>query len=178
MKPKGKVESGGQLDAAAFSRYYNAYADQLYALGYSYFRNADTAEELIQEAFIGLFKAMKSGKTIEKPLHYLVRILRNRASSRISRSRLEPSLDQISEPPAETQRPDEQAISGEERQRLWDMVARLPQEQREVVYLRISRQMSFEQIHQTLMAPLGTIQQRYYSAMDKLREMSGGDCEQ
>lgn len=54
---------------------------------------------------------------------------------------------------------------------LWDAVARLPQDQRDVVVLRYHDDLSHDEIAQVLGCPIGTVRSRLARGLAKLREV-------
>ncbi|MFC1587402.1 RNA polymerase sigma factor [Planctomycetota bacterium] len=173
INPKaGNHENEFHQELEAFTACYETYSYQLYAMGYSYFRDSHVAEELMQEAFRSLIKAGTREK-VKNPEHYLVRTVRNLASRRMSRSKVYHSLD--GEALAkDSPSPERSAMQSEEHGRLWSCVARLPQKQREVIYMHISNEMTFDKISRCLQLPLPTVQKRYYTALRKLQAMFEG----
>ena len=69
--------------------------------------------------------------------------------------------------------PDRGFVEHEERQRLLAALARLPQPQREVVVLRLSAELKFEEIAELLQIPLGTALSRMHAALRHLRKELG-----
>jgi RNA polymerase sigma-70 factor, ECF subfamily len=76
----------------------------------------------------------------------------------------------------ETHQPREQAaaenrVEVEEWKRsLWGAVASLPDGQREVLVLRFSEQLSYEEIAEVMQSPLGTVKSRIHHGLAALRE--------
>ena len=62
-------------------------------------------------------------------------------------------------------------ILGEDSQRVVDALASLPQEQRDVIVLRLHAEMTFRQIARLCDMPLATAQSRYRYGIGKLRSM-------
>lgn len=114
----------------------------------------------MQEAFLSFLKKLRAGEEVREPLAYLVAAVRFQSRRLLSRKRPLAGL------PEGLRAPEPADIEADE---LWRLVERLPQEQKEVVYLRISAGLTFEAIHATLGVPQGTVQKRYYTALQSLR---------
>jgi RNA polymerase sigma-70 factor (ECF subfamily) len=82
------------------------------------------------------------------------------------------------EPARQPTSPDETVIFTEQAGRLGQAVAQLPEEQREVVLLRLTADMKFRDIAQLQQVSLNTVQGRYRYGLDKLRSMLDGEVDE
>ena len=73
--------------------------------------------------------------------------------------------DRISDDPA----PDERAMVSEEGRRIWDLVASLPLQQREIVKLKFEAGLSYKEMAETLRTSVSTIGVQLHEAMQTLR---------
>jgi RNA polymerase sigma-70 factor (ECF subfamily) len=73
--------------------------------------------------------------------------------------------------------PDKAIICSEESQRLNCAIAQLPNEQREVIALRLKGEMTFSQIAKLHNVSVNTIQGRYRYGLNKLRSVLNGEVE-
>lgn len=122
----------------------------------------------MQEAFVQLWLRMEAGVAIADAGAYLATIVRNaatRAASRDARWKQgEADWFDALESPAEAE------WSAADVQR---MVASLPEDQREVIILKIWGDMTFEQIAAALGIPMNTAASRYRYALSNLRQSEG-----
>ena len=65
--------------------------------------------------------------------------------------------------------PDERAMVSEEGRRLWDLVAGLPLQQREIVKLKFEAGLSYKEMAETLKTSVSTIGVQLHEAMQTLR---------
>ena len=65
--------------------------------------------------------------------------------------------------------PLEAAAEAEEQQRLWNEVARLPEEERQIIHLHFGQQLTQTQAADVLSMPLSTLKVRLNSALQRLR---------
>ncbi len=62
-----------------FDQVYHRYSREVWALAYARWMNADTALDIMQEAFLRLWKKWEEGETIVNPRAWLLRVARNLA---------------------------------------------------------------------------------------------------
>ena len=136
------------------------------------------AEDVAQEAFV---RAWRSLDRLENPklfLGWLLRIAHNLAIDHLRRQRGETSLDRLG-PAAEgvPWRSDESegAAARLELQEEWEIVERalreLPERYRTVVTLRYLKGLSNQEMARSLGEPEGTIRNRLFRALRKLRKL-------
>jgi len=73
--------------------------------------------------------------------------------------------------------PDYGIISSEEARKLNRAIAQLPNDQREVIALRLKGEMTFREIAKLHNVSVNTIQGRYRYGLDKLRSVLNGEVE-
>ena len=74
--------------------------------------------------------------------------------------------------------PDDTVIFTEQAGRLNQAVADLPDEQREVVLLRLTADMKFRDIAKLQQVSINTVQGRYRYGLDKLRSVLNGEVDE
>lgn len=130
----------------------------------------DAAGDVVQEAFLDIYRALPRYRAQGKFLAYLHRVLLNqcRMAFRADGSR-NSALRRAStdvEPPAGTAR---DLILREERRKDVDRaVRRLGRKVREVVILRFAGELSYQEIAEVLAIPLGTVKSRLFFGLRKL----------
>ena len=139
------------------------------------------AEDIAQEAFL---RAWRSIDGLEKPKHFLgwlLTIVRNLSSDRLRRRKPMSSLDAMES--ASDTIGDLKAASVEsriERDEQWEIVTRalsdLPDRYRTVVILRYLRGLSSREMADSLGEPEGTIRNRLFRALAKLRDRLSTDA--
>ena len=126
------------------------------------------AEDAMHDGFIRFWKRRE---TVDDPTAYLYRAVRSaamdqrRGSGR--RQRREQSL--AHEDRSDTQ-PWQQAVSDETDQQLRESIEQLPEQQREVLVLKIWGGLTFDQIADATDSPRSTTAARYSAALKALRE--------
>jgi RNA polymerase sigma-70 factor (ECF subfamily) len=144
-----------------------AYARQVYG------KRVD-AEDLVAETFCRAADNVETLLGCERRDLYLLTITRNLCRDGFRRRR--PELladDQLPELAGGVDGPEATAAGRECRQALRRAVAALPETQREIVVLRLSGGLTFEEIAELLSIPLGTALSRMHAATRRLRNELG-----
>lgn len=158
-----------------FERLVLPYRDMLYVHALSLTRNADEAEDLVQETTLRALRSFESLRS-EGPLRaWLLTILRNlfinnyRAKNRVPHA---VSLDALENPdpliPSEPS-PERQVFSRMESEAVNRAVANLPDDYREVLVLSDMRGMSYQEISEQMELPIGTVRSRLSRARSRIR---------
>lgn len=155
----------GDVDA------YNVLVSRWEKRVYNYLRrlvnDAEDALDLSQDVFL---KAYQSLRRLEDPARFsswLFRIAHNEAYSLLRRRRPETEItDQALSPPrAPGMMPVETSLA------VASAMARLSEEQREAVVLKIYQGFKFDEIAGMLSCPVSTVKSRVYTALDLLKTM-------
>jgi RNA polymerase sigma-70 factor (ECF subfamily) len=142
-------------------------------------RRAEDAEDLTQETFVRMFRALERYDP-ERPFSsWLFTIasrlaidhLRRRRVPTISLSQVEPGSheERTIEVPDRGPGPDEVTSNAEEEVRTRDLIDSLPPHYRIVVLLRHQQDLSYEEIAEALQMPLGTVKARIHRARALLK---------
>jgi RNA polymerase sigma-70 factor (ECF subfamily) len=149
-------------------RLYRAKASELILYGRALGLSHGEAEDVLQETFVAL---MARAQAPELPEHYCVRTFRNRAMNyrRGLWRRLTRELESrrwFERSPGESAA-ERAAMRG---------LALLPQEQREVIVLKVWHEHTFEEIGELLEISPNTAAGRYRYGLQKLRQHLRGQC--
>lgn len=144
--------------------------DRLFRFAYMRIGIREDAEDLIQDVFIALFNAMKSGKEIKDVGNYLFRSLLNAC---ISYHRKSPpqqiSLDEVTFIVADEQDKD----IHEEFMRIRRLMKKLPKEQAETLMMKCYDGLTFREIAEIEEIPEATVKSRYrYAIMSLQRQLN------
>jgi len=164
-------------DKDALRRIYKKYEGDLVTLAAHLLHDPNTAEDVVQEVFISLVHTAPVLRLRRTLRAYLATAVANRARDhyrRRSRARLAP-LDEAAQVAAAGDGPVQIAGDAELRHKLRAAVAELPDEQREVVMLRVHAGLKFREIaaHQSI--SIKTALSRYQYGLDKLRARLNGE---
>jgi RNA polymerase sigma-70 factor (ECF subfamily) len=173
----------GQTDL--FDVLFHRYKDYVYRVAYSMTRHAQEAEEVVQEAFLDVLKALPRYR-VEGPARFetwLYRVTANRCKMRWRRKRLPTveftelaggeAADPLENLPddRDAHNPEAATEQAETRRRIWRAVGRLSDAAREVVLLRYGQGFSYREIADALDLNLGTVKSRLNAAHRQLQEL-------
>ena len=133
--------------------------------------SAQDAEDALQEVFIRLARAAEGGRLggVRKPFAYLLRMVHSAAIDTL-RQRRRHRAEELEDGP---QFLDADLDRAAEATRLSRHLARLPEGQRAVVYLRHFVELPFREIGAVMGIPTFTAASRYRLALHRLRRMMG-----
>jgi len=162
------VDRARRGDRYALSRLLARYRQRAVRAAYGMLRSAEDAEDVAQEAFIRVFLALPAYRGRGKFFTWLYRIIINQCASR----RRSPSSREIAtedvepaEPPGATE---ETAMSG---MAVWDVMARLPAQQRAVLVLRELEQLPYADIAEIMGIAVGTVKYHICEARRSFRRI-------
>ncbi len=166
----------GEKDA--LEAYYNRHASSVFSLARYMLREHSLAQEVTQDIFLNLWlKASSYNPTRGAPKAWFMSIAHHRIIDVLrARRRSSQSTDQVAHElldlqPSNQVGTEEQAHRNLERERLLNIMASLPKEQREVVVLAYFEGYTQSEIAAKLDQPLGTVKTRVRLALQKLRAM-------
>jgi RNA polymerase sigma-70 factor (ECF subfamily) len=128
------------------------------------------AEDVVADTFARAADNIEALRACDQMDFYLLTVARNLCRDLFRRRRPSTLPDgRLREQPTPVATAHEGSVRREQRERLLAAVARLPETQREVVVLRMSAELKFEQIAELLHIPLGTALSRMNAALRRLR---------
>lgn len=164
-------------DERALSELYDRYSRPVYATGVRLLRDAQLAEELVQDAFTSVWRAAASFDPKRASFAtWLHRVTRNRAVDLNRRSRVRPSSSGESPLRHVSGGPEPEAsVDG------WDValaLRRIPEEHQEVLTLAYFEGLSQREISHRTGVPIGTIKSRTTAALKRLRRALTNSAEE
>lgn len=149
---------------------YEKYLNNLLTLAMALLNDANAAEDVVHDVFVSFAKGTEEFKLHGSLKGYLTTCVINRARDRIRMSKRQAvQLEETELMVSDTNGPDESVICNEEAKRLNQAISQLPDEQREVIVLRLKCQMKFKEIARLQGVSANTIQGRYRYGLNKLR---------
>lgn len=136
---------------------YREHRPRLIGLATAITMDRELAEEVVQDAFVGL---QRHARRVEQPAGYLQRAVVNQAISLLRRRRV--AADHVAVAPQPTSAP--------EIDETWAAVSRLPPRQRAVVVLRYWQDLKVDEIARTLGWPPGSVKSTLHRALRRLKE--------
>lgn len=173
-------------DESAYRLLVEAYQRRVYSLALRMVRHPEDAEDVTQETFVRMFRALDRYDTTRPFGAWLFTIASRLAIDHIRRRRVRPiSLvqhdpgsdeERLIEPEDLGLKPDELASHAEEAERVEALIASLPEHYRIVVVLRHQQDFSYEEIAEALGLPLGTVKARIHRARALLKNLIQGEA--
>jgi RNA polymerase sigma-70 factor (ECF subfamily) len=163
--------AGGEL--RAFETLYARHRSRLYSFLLRQLRDAALADEMFQDVWQRVIAARAGWQPDAAFTTWLFRIAHNRLNDHWRAARHRPpapgDADERVARMSDTRTPESQLSVFEQRRRLQLAMEQLPDEQREVLQLRLEQELSLEEIAQITGVGRETVKSRLRYAMDKLR---------
>jgi RNA polymerase sigma-70 factor (ECF subfamily) len=167
-------------DAAALAELYDRHSRLLFGLILRIVRDRSEAEEILQEAFMRVWKRAEiyDGQ-VGGPLPWIVRVARNCAIDRLRARRVRAAVDtpaidlaavEASAPATGIQTPEAAVLDAERRQRVTDALDGLPAEQRQLIEAAFFEGYTHSELVQRYGLPLGTVKTRIRAGMLAMRK--------
>jgi RNA polymerase sigma factor (sigma-70 family) len=165
-----------RADEQALAELYRRLGRLAYGLAFRILRDDALAQDAVQEAFLGVWRAAdRFVADRAKPSTWVLTLVHRRAVDlvrREERRRAEP-LEQEAEPPTTGV---DQAELLTRRQAVRDALRQLPPEQREAIELAYYGGYTQSELAERLDQPLGTIKSRMFAGLARLRDVLGEDA--
>ena len=167
---------------AAFEPLVEKYRQRVYRLAYNVLRNSEDAWDVAQEAFIKAYQALPGFRGQSAFYTWLFRIVMNvahdKARQRGAQGRAfgtervaEEEWERTMPDPGEE--PDAAAARAEQRARIQQGLAALPEHHRAIIMLSDLEGLSYREIADVLDIPMGTVMSRLHNARKRLRVALG-----
>src|SRR5499433_3768981 len=176
------VERCRNGEVAAFEPLVEKYRERVWRLAYNYLRDREEAWDVAQDAFIRAWQALPSFRGQSAFYTWLFRIVVNvasdRARQRAARGRAfgterVPEEDWERTMVDQAALPDDEARRAEERGRITQALAALPEHHRTIIMLSDLEGLSYREIAEVLDIPMGTVMSRLHNARKRLRDVLG-----
>lgn len=164
-----------QRDVGAFEELYERHSRMVYGLVLRIVQQASTAEEVVQDIFLQLWRNASQYDISRGPfLPWLLTVARNRALDqlRLKSERQRRREEQTEELPPVVTAPDFEGSLDEKRRatRVRELIASLQPQQKRVIELAYFEGLSHSEIAAKLQEPLGTVKSWIRNGLLKLKE--------
>lgn len=144
---------------------YTECRELVYRIAFSILKNKENAEDVMQDVFTKIVVMPKEKLPREKEASWLYSVTKNEAISYIRKNRKEICIEEIYELIDEDTNI-EDIIEKEDYQKL---ISGLNKEEQEIISLKVLSKLKFRQIAILLNIPIGTVQWKYYKAVQFLK---------
>ena len=179
IRDEALIRRAASGDDGAFETLMRAHQKQVYNLCLRMCGNAEDAFDLSQEAFLRAWRGLAQYQFEAEFSTWLYRLTRNVCIDHLRRRKREDTVPLEQEQDGEVivlpipdgaPGPEERALHEEKRRVLAEAMLSLPEEQREILILRVVNDLSYEQIAQILDLQLGTVKSRLARARMQLKK--------
>ncbi|MCH2174104.1 MAG: sigma-70 family RNA polymerase sigma factor [Lentisphaeria bacterium] len=172
-------------DLHAFELLMNRHVQKAYHIAYGVLGDNHDAEEVVQDSFVRIHRALSSFRGDSEFSTWMYRIVINQARNRFRWNKrrgqgVNISIDDTQIPnsssqrsfdlPDDTQNPVDQISKRELHQKIYQEMMALPELNREALVLRNVHDMSYEQIAEVLDCKVGTVKSRIARARIELKK--------
>src|ERR671920_1429784 len=165
----------------SFEELVRRYQRPLVSYVYRMTGNYESALDLTQEVFIKVYGSLARYRPEYKFSTWIYRIahnaaidhLRRQGAARIEEMEVEGAEGSTFEKPlaSKAPTPEQETERGERRAEIEEVVAQLPPAYRELIVLRHSHDLSYDEIAEVTSLPLGTVKNRIFRAREAMREL-------
>jgi RNA polymerase sigma-70 factor (ECF subfamily) len=164
----------GDGNPRAFELIYDRHGGAAFSLAYRMVGNRVAAEDIIQEAFLSIWRSrMRYDRSRGSVRTWVLGIVHNRAIDALRRGALhdrrQETLDGVEERHEAPERTDVEAARREEARSVQTALETLPDDQRRTIELAYFGGFTHSQIAELLDQPIGTVKGRMRLGLDKLR---------
>jgi RNA polymerase sigma-70 factor, ECF subfamily len=167
-------------DRGAFGRFYDSYASLVFTFALRLLRDRPAAEDLLQEVFLQVWReAQNYNAQRGSPEAWLITITRSRGIDKLrSIRRRDKSFVPMERPSGKSYDAEVEsgAAAAEARITVNSALARLPDNQRQMLELAYFDGLSQTEIAVRTNEPLGTVKTRIRAALQRLRELVGKEA--
>jgi RNA polymerase sigma-70 factor, ECF subfamily len=171
-------------DERAYREIVERYQRQVFSVAMRMVRSAEDAEDLTQDTFVRMFKAIDRYDPTRPFVAWLMTIVSRLCIDHIRRRKVRPvplvredagtHEEQTIDVEDPGLKPDEITSHHEEEQRTQQLIDSLPPHYRIVVILRHQQDLSYEEIARNLELPIGTVKARIHRARELLKQRIEG----
>jgi RNA polymerase sigma factor (sigma-70 family) len=164
-------------DESALRELYDLTSSKLYGVAVRVVSNRDWAEDVLQEAFLNIWRIAADYKaTLSPPMAWMALVVRSRGLDFLRRrttgraDTMQELDDVISETVAgDSPNPLDTTLASQQARALHDCLSQLEHKQREVVSLAYLRDLSHGELAEQLKLPLGTVKTWIRRGLEQLR---------
>lgn len=162
----------------AMAQIYEKYLDSMLTLAVGLLHDVNEAQDVVHDVFVSFAKSAGRFRIRGSLGGYLATSVANRVRDRMRHAKRQSGRDTVSCVSTEPSEPDQVVIFTEQASRLNEAMAQLPDDQREVVLLRLTAGMKFVDIAKVQQVPVNTAQGRYRYGIDKLRSLLNSEVDE
>lgn len=153
---------------------YEKYLNTMLSVAMAFLNDAHTAEDVVHDVFVALARSPGRFRLTGNLKHYLATCVANKARDRLRTGKRHVARLAETASKAEAGPPEDTLICAEQARQVYAALAQVPDEQREVIALRIKAGMPFKDIAKIQDASYVAVQARYRRGIESLRSILNG----
>lgn len=158
-------------DKQAYANIINKYKNQLYATILRMTKNPQDAQDLVQDAFIKVYRNLDKYDGSGSFAGWLYRIAINHCMDEFRKKSHTTIQLEIDETKAvNREHPEVIFLKKEKSRQLERLISTLPEDERLIILLRYVNEISYEEIGEVMDVPLSTVRNKLHRAKIKMRE--------
>jgi len=157
-------------DPAAFTTLYRRYVTPVYRYLFKWVGNSAEAEDLTAQVFTEMLERLEQYREQGHFAAWLFTIARRKAIAAYRQRRPTLALDEAEDLPAPSEDPLEQVARAEQARQMTALVAKLPEEQQELLRLRFTAGLSYAEIGDLLGSTEAAVKMAMHRLLRKLHE--------
>jgi RNA polymerase sigma-70 factor (ECF subfamily) len=151
----------------AYNPLVERYQRAVYSLARRMLRDHDQADEVAQETFVRAYVNLKKYDRRYRFYTWIITIATNLCHDSLGASKRSQPLELAGEQASNCD-PLEDTAGADTCSRIRDEIDRLPPEQRQVLLLRVDRELSYQEISKVMKIPVGSVMSRLFRARQRL----------
>lgn len=168
----GMIRAGGKAREAAWTDMLRRYTPNMYAVGRSFDIDQQTAEDLVQTAWLRFLERSHQLRDESSVGAWLCMIVRNEARRLVTRRRTIPTAEGWDQRPADIQSPAAGLVASEQAKALRSAFAKLGEDCRQLLTLVLADPpLSYDEIAVALDRPRGSLGPTRQRCLDHLRRL-------
>lgn len=172
LEAERRLVQSSQRNPRRFSELYDRYFERIYAFALTRTGNREAAEDVTADTFRQAFENLSRFQWRGVPFSaWLFRIAANAANNYYQRSSREQALPEGAGASDLTW--ENRLIEVETRARLFELVRRLPKDQRRVIVMRFGEELGINEVAQAMGKSEGAVKAMQHRAMETLRAWVG-----
>ena len=149
----------------AYNKLYEKYYNLVYGITFSILKNKEDSEDIAHEIFTKIYKLPVDKLPDNSEASWLYTVSKNECFLHLRKSRPNISIDEIYEIPSELSEIDK-VVDSEYYNKL---MSGLKEDEKMIVSLKVLSDFTFKKISQVMNIPIGTVQWKYYNAINSIK---------
>ncbi len=167
------VELFQKGNETSFNELVKRYQEKIYWIARRFVNDHDQADDIVQEVFVKVYRALKNFRGESSVYTWLYRITINVALNALRKQRIRDfiRIDEFFETAEdENEQPDAIFEKDEQQKLIEEAIAKLPEKQKAVFILRYHEELSYDEISLILKTSVGGLKANYFHAVKKIGE--------